>query len=172
MTIGIDLVLLDLGSIALSWHGLFLAAGVLVVYAIAVREGTRQGFSHRSLSELALWMIFLGFGGARLLSVLEAWPVYAADPVRILAVPEGGLTVTGAILGGLVAALIYARRRQLDGWRLLDVLALAVPAGCTVGRVGCTSNSGMAPAVSSSTAGKVESRSCPVSGSSNSWPSA
>ena len=46
-------------------------------------------------------MILLGFAGARLLSVLGDWRAYAADPAKILAVSQGGLTVTGGILGGI-----------------------------------------------------------------------
>jgi phosphatidylglycerol:prolipoprotein diacylglycerol transferase len=140
VNIRIDPILLRWGTIMLSWHGLCLAAGVLVVYAVAVRVGARQGFARQSLSELALGMILLGLTGARLLSVLGDWSAYAAHPAQVLAVWEGGLTVNGAILGGVVAAVLYAWYKHLDAWKLLDVLALAVPLGYIVGRVGCTIN--------------------------------
>lgn len=140
INIWIEPVLLRWGTMTLPWHGLLLAAGVLVVYAGAIHEGTRQGFSRQSLSEMALWMLFPSFAGARLLGVLREWPAYACDPARILTMSGGGLTVTGGLLGGIAVAVVYARRRGLDGWKLLDILAVAVPPGYIVGRVGCIIN--------------------------------
>ncbi len=138
--IRLDPILVRWGPVILSWHGLFLAAGVVVVYAVAVRLGSRRGLAHRLLSELALWMILAGLVGARLLSVLGEWPAYAAHPEKILAVWEGGLTVIGGLLGGIVAAVLYTWRKRLDTWKLLDVLALSIPLGYVVGRVGCIVN--------------------------------
>lgn len=140
INIYLDPILLRGDSITLSWHGLFLGLGILVSYLIMVREGTRRGFSRPALSELALWLALLGFASSRLLYVLEHWNRYVADPLSILAVRQGGLTLKGGILGGIVATFFYARWKQLSFWRLLDVLAIALPLGSVVGRVGCTIN--------------------------------
>jgi phosphatidylglycerol:prolipoprotein diacylglycerol transferase len=112
----------------------------VVWYLIAVREGTRKGFSRQSLSELALWSVVLGFVSARLLHVLQYWRFYKAAPLRILAVHEGGLTVNGAIFGVVVVTVVFARWKRLNLWKLVDVLAMAAPVAFVVARVGCTIN--------------------------------
>jgi phosphatidylglycerol:prolipoprotein diacylglycerol transferase len=69
---------------------------------------------------------------------LYDWHTYAAQPLRILAVNEGGLAVYGGLIGGALALATCARRRQLPFWGLADAVALAIPLGLIVGRVGCT----------------------------------
>jgi phosphatidylglycerol:prolipoprotein diacylglycerol transferase len=135
--IHIDPILFRWGPIALSWHGLFLAAGLVLGYFILKREGVRRGFPRHSLSELALWLAVLGFVGARMLHVVEHWDTFAAQPARVFAVPDGGLTINGGILGGMAATFVFARREQLGFWGLMDVVAIAAPLGFAVGRLGC-----------------------------------
>jgi phosphatidylglycerol:prolipoprotein diacylglycerol transferase len=136
--IGIDPILLRWGPLALSWHGLLLAAGVLAMYLMVVREGTRKGFSRQSLSELALWSVVPGILGARLLFVLGDWRSVVNDPLSIFALHEGGITVNGAILGVFLGTIVYARRKQIPLWKLADTLAIAAPLAFVLGRVGCT----------------------------------
>ncbi|HEX7975944.1 MAG TPA: prolipoprotein diacylglyceryl transferase family protein, partial [Anaerolineales bacterium] len=69
---------------------------------------------------------------------LDHWPdEFAANPVRALYVWEGGLAIWGAVVGGLIAVVILARRR---GWRLpllLDAAAPGMVLAQAVGRVAC-----------------------------------
>ena len=74
--------------------------------------------------------------GARLYYVLFSWDHYAAEPVRALYVWEGGLAIYGGILGGLLAGLLYARRRRLPFLRLADLAAPCFALGQAVGRWG------------------------------------
>ena len=140
INIGIDPILLRWGPLTISWHGLFIAAGVLAFYLLAVGEGARKGFSHQLLSELAFWLVLSGLVCARLLHVLQHWRSYSDAPLRILAIHQGGLTVNGALVGVIVATVLFARWKHLNLWRLLDVLAFAAPLAFVVGRVGCTIN--------------------------------
>jgi phosphatidylglycerol:prolipoprotein diacylglycerol transferase len=139
ININIDPILFRWGPVALGWHGLWLAAGVVIGSGVFVHEGRRKGVDFGHLDELILWTVILGYVGARLLHVLlYDWETYAAQPVRILAVHEGGLAVYGALIGGTIAMAGYARWRGLSFWHLVDAAALGIPAGVIVGRVGCT----------------------------------
>ncbi|GAB4528281.1 MAG: hypothetical protein Kow0063_04340 [Anaerolineae bacterium] len=140
VNIYLDPILLQWGPITVSWHGLCLVVGIVVSYLVIVREGTRKGFSRPALSKLALWLAVPGLAGARLLYTLEHWHLYAADPLRILALHQGGSTIRGGIVGGVLAAFFYARWTQLSFWKLVDVVAIALPLGSVVGRLGCTIN--------------------------------
>lgn len=97
----------------------------MVLYLIAVREGTRKGFSRQSLSELAVWSVVLGFVGARLLHVLQYWRFYKAAPLKILAVREGDLTMNGAIFGVVVVTVVFAH------WIGMPLLPLSCSASPT-----------------------------------------
>jgi phosphatidylglycerol:prolipoprotein diacylglycerol transferase len=138
--INIDPILLQWGSFSISWHGLFHAAGASVIYLLVVRIGTREGFTRQSLSKLAFWAVFSGLIGARLVHVGGNWNFYRTAPHKIFFIHEGGLTVNGAILGVFICTVVYARWKQLDLWKLVDVLAIAAPIAFIVGRIGCTIN--------------------------------
>jgi phosphatidylglycerol:prolipoprotein diacylglycerol transferase len=137
--IGIDPVLLRLGSFVLSWHGLFLTGGIALGAWVFFLQAHRQGIARSHLTEMILWTVIVGYAGARLLQVfLYDWHTYAAQPLRILAINEGGLAVYGGLIGGALAVAIYAHWRRLPFWRLADAVAVAIPLGLIVGRVGCT----------------------------------
>jgi phosphatidylglycerol:prolipoprotein diacylglycerol transferase len=137
ITIDLDPILIEWGLLTLSWHGICLAAGIIVAYVVLLREGRRQGFEDQTLSAYALWVLPLAAIGARLLVLVEHYSVYVTDPLRLLSLSEGGLTVIGAIAGMFVATVIFARIKDVSGARLLDLLALAILPGIIVGRLGC-----------------------------------
>lgn len=138
--INIDPVLWRWGPLAIGWHSLWITASVVIAYFVVVWEGRRKGITHPVLMQLFLWAIILGYLGARLLYVLDHWEVYAAQPLRALAVQRGGFALYGALIGGILAALGFARWKKLPFWSLADAIALGIPVGEIVGRVGCTIN--------------------------------
>ena len=137
--IRIDPKLLQLGPTTVAWHGIWLAAGVLFGSWLFMRESRRKGLDRDQLLELLLWVLVTGYIGARLLHVLlYEWDTYSAQPLSILAVHTGGLSVNGALIGGTLAVALYARWKQLPFWHLADAAILGIAAGEIVGRVGCT----------------------------------
>lgn len=137
--IGVDPVLFRLGSFTLTWHGLFLAAGVTLGAWVFFLQTSRRQIARGRFSEMVLWTVVVGYAGARLLQVfLYDWDAYAAQPLSILAVHEGGLAVYGGLIGGALAVAGYARWKRLPFWKLADAVAVGLPLGLIVGRVGCT----------------------------------
>jgi phosphatidylglycerol:prolipoprotein diacylglycerol transferase len=137
--IRIDPTLLQLGPITVAWHGIWLAAGVLLGFLLFLHEGRKTGVDRDQLLQLLLWVLVCGFVGARLLHVLlYDWEAYAAQPLSILAVHTGGLSVYGALIGGTLAVAAYTRWKKLPFWTLADAAMLGIVAGEIVGRVGCT----------------------------------
>lgn len=134
--IGIGPELGEFGSLILTWHGIFTALGIAVAVFIAVVIGQRRGFLEDDVYSAALAAIPAGIVGARALYVVERWSAFSDDPWDILRLNEGGISIYGAVLGGLVGLLIYVVIRKLDVRRALDVAAFAVLPGMAVGRIG------------------------------------
>ncbi len=75
--------------------------------------------------------------GGRLGYVLFYKPAhYAAHPLEIFAVWQGGMSFHGGLLGVILAMWIYARRQGVDFLRLTDFLAPLCPLGIAAGRLG------------------------------------
>jgi phosphatidylglycerol:prolipoprotein diacylglycerol transferase len=137
VTISIDPILVYLGPVAVSWYGLAVAAAIFVGFRVAVSEARRRGIDTNPLGDLLIWVVIGGLLGGRLLHVVDQWSSYAADPMLILMVQNGGLAIEGAILGGTLAGIVGARRLGLPIRRLSDAVAPGIVLGQAVGRLGC-----------------------------------
>ena len=134
--IGINPELREFGPLTLTWHGVFTAIGIAAGVYLAVVVGQRMGFLEDDIYTAALIVIPAGIIGARALYVIERWSRFSGDLVGILRINEGGISVYGALLGGLAGAMIYFGIRRLPIRRALDVAALGAVLGMSIGRIG------------------------------------
>ncbi|MBU0491291.1 MAG: prolipoprotein diacylglyceryl transferase [Chloroflexi bacterium] len=140
ITISIDPILMHLGSIALTWHGILAALGVAVGFAVALWEAKRLGISSDDVYTAAILAIPAGFIGARLFHVADNLELYLANPMLLLSFQEAGMALYGAFLGGLVAILAYVWYKKYSVWQAVDAAALGILVGDAVGRLACTVN--------------------------------
>ena len=133
----VDPILVHLGPLAISWYGLAVATGILVGVWLTTREAGRKGLPVEPVIDLIFWIAGGGLVGARLLYVLDQWPFFAANPLQILAIQTGGLSIMGAILGGGLAAAVLAHRKGLPIRRFFDAAAPGIVLGQAIGRFGC-----------------------------------
>ncbi len=61
---------------------------------------------------------------------------YAAHPLEVLAVWQGGMSFHGGLLGVLAAMALFARKRGRTFLQVTDVIAPCVPTGLASGRIG------------------------------------
>ncbi|MDO8691107.1 MAG: prolipoprotein diacylglyceryl transferase [Dehalococcoidia bacterium] len=135
--IGIDPVIFHIGHFGLRWYSLAILAALAAGIALTLREARHKGIHEDVIWGVAVWGVIGGLIGARLFHVIDNLDKYLADPLSILAVQEGGLAISGAIVVGLLAAFIQARRQ---GWPFLRVLDAAAPGlilGQAIGHIGC-----------------------------------
>ncbi|HEY3364543.1 MAG TPA: prolipoprotein diacylglyceryl transferase [Symbiobacteriaceae bacterium] len=126
---------------SLRWENVAVITGIAAGLWLAYRRAAPKGRAYQDmLLDLALWLVLAGVAGARVWDVAFTWETYAANPWEALALWHGGMSIQGSVLGGLLAALLFARRRQLRVWELLDILAPGVILGQAIGRIGCLLN--------------------------------
>jgi phosphatidylglycerol---prolipoprotein diacylglyceryl transferase len=138
--VDIDPVLLTFGSFTIRWYGLMMALAILAGVTFGLRRARAAGIDEDDAFYVVLWAIPSAFVGARLLHVIDAWQYYTTYPLQILAIQEGGLTIYGGLIGGVIGGALAARRKGLLSWRILDVAAPAMILGQAIGRVGCFIN--------------------------------
>ncbi|RJX21782.1 MAG: prolipoprotein diacylglyceryl transferase [Desulforudis sp.] len=120
-----------IGPLAVRWYGVALALAILLGILYFRREGARFGWDDDSMFSLGLTAVIGGIIGARLVFVVANFPHWFwTDPLQVFKIYEGGLSWHGALLGGVLVALVYLRRQRLiDFHRAAD---LAVP-GLAIG---------------------------------------
>lgn len=135
--IDIDPEIREFGDLLLTWHGVFTAVGIAGGVYVAVLLARRLGFIDDDVYSVALIAIPGGIIGARALWVVERW----GDPgiesaMDILRVNEGGISIYGAIIGGVVGGLAYGWIRKFPIRRALDIAGVAALVGMAIGRIG------------------------------------
>jgi len=127
---------LNVGGVRLSWHALFSLVGMAVAVAL-VAWRARGLATFEQVYAVALVAIVGGLAGSRVLHVVEEWPqLYAQDPLRALAVWDGGASITGGIVAGALAAAWRARTFGVHVPRFLDAGAVGLGVGMAIGRIG------------------------------------
>ncbi|MGE5654498.1 MAG: prolipoprotein diacylglyceryl transferase [Bacillota bacterium] len=133
-------ILLQIGGFSLRSYGLMIALGILAGTTLAcylVREDKRRV---DLIQDFLLWAIPSAVLGGRLWEVVFSWSYFSQHPAEILAVWKGGLSIQGAITGGIIALIVFCRVHQLRFWPMADNLTYGVLLGQAIGRVGCFLN--------------------------------
>jgi phosphatidylglycerol:prolipoprotein diacylglycerol transferase len=142
----IDPVAIQLGPLAVHWYGLTYLAAFGLYYFLATRRLHHPPFA--SITGPGAWnrkdvedMLFLGVMGVviggRLGYCLFYKPgYYAAHPLQVFAVWQGGMSFHGGLLGVIASQAWFARSRHKPFWQVMDFVAPCVPLGLAAGRVG------------------------------------
>jgi phosphatidylglycerol---prolipoprotein diacylglyceryl transferase len=134
-------IFLHLGPITIRWYGLLIASAVLIGVSLSGYLASRRDVNPDLISDLALWLVLAAIPCARIYYVAFQWQEYARNPGDIIAIWKGGIAIHGAILGGLIAALIFAWIKKISFWLLLDLVVPALILGQAIGRWGNFFNS-------------------------------
>jgi phosphatidylglycerol:prolipoprotein diacylglycerol transferase len=127
-----------IGPFTLHIWGLMVALGLFAGAYAAVFLARKRGLDPKIIWDTAPWIILWAFIGARLFHVLFYEPAYFLEhPADIIAVWNGGLSITGGLLGAVGVGIWLLKRRKVDLLAYTDVLAFGLPIGTSVGRIGC-----------------------------------
>ena len=129
----------EVGPVPIHWYGVAYAVAFVVGMRIVTPFLLARGVSEKTSSALFWWNIAIGLIGARLYFVVQQPDLvdhYLTDPIRIIAVWDGGMAFFGAIMACVLTTAVFAYRRQLPVWLLFDAGALFATLPQAIGRVG------------------------------------
>ena len=126
---------IHIGPLAIAWHGIFTAVGILFGVWLPLRL-IRGRISEDDATAVATWGVVGGIVGARLVHVIDAWQYYLANPLQIVLIWTGGIAVWGGAIGGVLAGLFVGIRRGLPIGFGADAAAPGILLGFALGRIG------------------------------------
>lgn len=120
----------------LPWYSVTMVCAILSALLLAQGEEKRRGLPKDTVVDLALRLIPCGIIGARLYYVAFTWSLFRENPIAILEIWKGGLAIYGGLIGGFLAALVFARRRKLNLLTLIDMIVPGLALAQCIGRWG------------------------------------
>jgi len=136
----IDPVLLHLwGPFQIRWYSLLFVGGFLVARYILRRLAREERFKFTSeeMDQFTLWVLIGAVVGARIIYCFVYDPANLfQNPLYLFQIYKGGLSFHGGLLGVIMAGYIFARKKNIPLWNLLDAMSLATPTGLAMGRIG------------------------------------
>jgi phosphatidylglycerol:prolipoprotein diacylglycerol transferase len=136
-SLGLHRELFAIGPLALRWYSLAYIAGILLAWAYVARM-LRQPAAPMTAADadaLVTWATVGIIAGGRIAYVLfYDLPRFAAHPIDILKIWEGGMSFHGGAFGVGIAILLYARSHRLSWLRICDYIACSAPIGLFLGR--------------------------------------
>ena len=134
-------ILIDFGPISIRWYGLLIASAVIIGLLLSQNLAKRRQVDPELLSDLSIWLVLSAIPAARLYYVAFEWENYAQRPQDIIAIWQGGIAIHGAIIGGVIGTLIFARINRVSFWQLADLVSPSLILGQAIGRWGNFFNS-------------------------------
>jgi len=135
----IDPVIFRIGPLAVRWYGMMYLLGFVGSWFIIRNLARRRSLplDADGISDLLFYGIVGVILGGRFGYVFFYNPAYYFQhPLASFAIWEGGMSFHGGLLGVVVAAIIFCRRRGLSMLLTGDILVTAAAVGLGLGRIG------------------------------------
>ncbi|MBI5642577.1 MAG: prolipoprotein diacylglyceryl transferase [Deltaproteobacteria bacterium] len=131
-------ILFKFGPIEIRFYGLMYVIAILAASYLIKKEVRRKKISltDDDVMNFIIWTVVGGVIGARLYYVAFNLDYYLSNIKEIPALWHGGLAIHGGLLGGILVALSYLKKRGVSFWRMADCVAPALILGQAFGRFG------------------------------------
>lgn len=118
------------------WYGVLIALGFLLAVVYANRRCKQFGVTQEQILDMLLAAVPAAIVCARIYYCVFYWELFEDDPISCLYIWEGGIAIYGAILGAVAAVLLYCRFSKVPLGPMVDIGALGLLIGQSVGRWG------------------------------------
>ena len=118
-------------------HGLFEAIGFFVAIMLLARY-VKKKYNDKldNIYSISLWVIIGSVVGARLAYIIGNFDFYKDNLMQIFNLLGGGLSYFGGLVGAVLFAYLYCKRKKLNFLEYADLFAVYIPLGHAIGRIG------------------------------------
>lgn len=137
---------IQIGPLNFTYYGILIMLGALLAAFLTDWQARRRGLNAELVWDMLPWLLIGGIIGARLWHIFTPPPsmvergittwYYLTNPIKAIAIWEGGVGIPGAVIGGALALFIYARARKINFLRWVDIIAPGLALAQAIGRWG------------------------------------
>ncbi len=136
-------ILITFNNVSIYFYGVILATAILVaiLFTDFVQRKYYPQMPKEIVYDISPFLIIAGILGARIYYCCVNSSYFLNHPNEIIMIAHGGISIHGAILGGLIALIIFAKIKKLSVLKLCDMFSYGMILAQAIGRWGNFFNS-------------------------------
>ncbi len=135
----INPVLASIGSLEIRYYGLVYAIGFLITYIMFIKVADKhkiKNFTREKADELIIFLMLGGILGARIFDFVFYNPLtFFTNPLEILMVWHGGMSIHGGIIGSMLTAGVFSRKNKISFYKIADLTVIPLAFFLFLGRI-------------------------------------
>ena len=126
----------SLGPLTIHFYGLIIATGLMLAVIYCCKRSARFGLKEDDVLDGVLWITPFAIVCARIYYCAFSWSEYAADPISVLYIWNGGIAIYGGVLGAIAGIGVFCKIKKIKMSTVLDLVLLGFLIGQSIGRWG------------------------------------
>lgn len=126
----------SVGPLVLRWYGVLIALGAFIAYLIVDSESKRKKKNQGQIESIVFWTLFFGLIGARIGFAIQNISYFSEFPQEFFKLYHGGLSIHGALIGGIIALGICAKNFKTSFMEIANIISPPVLLAIAIGRWG------------------------------------
>ena len=127
---------ISLGPLNIYFYGIIIACGLVLAVLYCMNRSKEFGIQEDDILDGVLWVTPFAICCARAYYCIFAWQEYAADPISVLYIWNGGLAIYGGVIGALIGVSVLCKLKKIKLPAMLDLVLLGFLIGQSIGRWG------------------------------------
>ena len=126
----------SLGPLSIHMYGLIIVFGLVLAVIYCMRRADQFGLTEDHILDGVLWVTPFAFLCARAYYCAFRWDLYAANPISVLYIWQGGIAIYGGVLGAILGMLVFCKIKKISLGATLDLVLMGFLIGQAIGRWG------------------------------------
>ena len=127
---------LSLGPLNIHYYGLLIAIGLVLAVYYCCHRGKEFGLKEDDILDGVLTVTPFAIVCARIYYCVFSWEEYAANPISVLYIWNGGIAIYGGVLGAIIGMAVLCKVKKLRLTTVLDLILMGFLIGQSIGRWG------------------------------------
>ena len=131
-----DPVAFQIFSLEIRWYSLAYIIGITLGWLYCKKKLIKDPHIFQLFDDFITYLIIGMILGGRLgYTLFYNLKYYLDNPIEILMVWNGGMSFHGALIGIIIASILFSKKHNTNSFIFLDLVALSAPIGIFFGRI-------------------------------------
>ena len=126
----------SIGPLDIRFYGIIIAVGLLLAIWYGLKRSSQFGLKEDDILDGVLGIVPFSVICARAYYCIFARHEFAANPIKVFYIWEGGLAIYGGVIGAALGVVVFCLIKKVRLGAVLDLVALGFLIGQSLGRWG------------------------------------